>query len=418
MKKKTNMKLLFTVLIVIAATGSCKEEQINEFNEERIELDEKSSQLIEADNAFGLNIFQKITESGEDENVMISPLSIAVALAMTYNGAEGDTKAEMEQVLHLNGLTREQINASYQSLINALQSLDEDVVFELANAIYYEESFSVKEKFFHINKEYYDARVEGLDFEAPQSVNVINDWVAEKTHDKIKQIIDKLSPLDRMILLNAVYFNGIWSNRFDEEGTKMKTFHPHSGSAKEVPMMSKEDETDYLSHSDFNAIRMPYGNGQYNMVVMLPSAGNTSKDVISEFSAGNWKTWMSEFQTEDKVVVTMPRFKFSYELQMKKVLKEMGMQKAFNPSQSDFTGIADIDDLHISSVIHKSFIDVNETGTEAAAVTAVVVGITSVQPGTEDKIYFTVDKPFVFAITEKDTNAILFIGEVTNPEYD
>lgn len=418
MKKKINMKILVTMLIAVAAVGSCQKEHSNKNDEGMIELDEKSSQLIEADNAFGLNVFQNISESSADENIMISPLSISVALTMTYNGAESETKSEMEQVLHLNGLSREQINASYRLFLNALQSLDEDVVFELANAIFYAEDFSVKEKFFNINKEFYNARVEGLDFGAPQSADVINTWVAEKTHDKIKQIIDQLNPLDRMILLNAVYFNGIWTYQFNEEGTKKKVFHKSDGSEKEVPMMSKENKVDYMTTSLFSAVRMPYGNGQFNMVVMLPSANQTSKDIIGELSAGNWKTWMADFQKEDKVIVTMPRFKFSYELEMKKVLKEMGMQKAFNPAQSDFTGIANVDDLHISSVVHKSFIDVNETGTEAAAVTAVVVGVTSVQPGAEEKIYFTADKPFVFAITEKDTNAILFIGEVSNPEYD
>ncbi|MFW5831310.1 MAG: serpin family protein [Prolixibacteraceae bacterium] len=418
MKKKISMKILFTILIVVAAIGSCQEEKPSENKEDMIEFGEKSTQLIEADNDFGLHVFQKINEEKDDENKMISPLSISVALAMAYNGADGETKAEMEQALNLKGLSVEQINSSYKSLIAALQSLDKDVVFEIANALFYAEGFTVKPQFFGINEHYYDAEVESLDFKAPESVDVINNWVAEKTNSKIQQIIDQLSPLDRMILLNAVYFNGIWTNTFDEEGTKMKTFRKSDGATTEVPMMSKEDQLDYTSNSLFSAVRMPYGNGQYNMMVFLPENGKNSNDVIAALSGENWKNRISGFESKDQVVVTMPRFKFAFELEMNNVLKEMGIQQAFNPEQSDFSGIADMDDLHISSVVHKTFIDVNETGTEAAAVTSVTIGITSVNPDQEEKIYFTVDKPFVFAITEKDTGAILFIGEVNNPEYD
>ena len=411
------MKTLFALIILAISTG-CNKDEINSNDERSIDLDEKSEQLVEADNAFGLEVFQEIRAASDDANIMISPLSISVALAMAYNGAEGDTKAEMGETLKLKGLSVEEINTSYENLIDALQSLDKDVVFEIANSIFFEESFPVKQEFFNVNKNYYDAEVQSLDFSNSQSVDVINNWVADKTNDKIDKIIDQLNPLDKMVLLNAVYFNGIWSNQFDEEGTKMKMFHQGDNNSYEVAMMSKEDELDYFSNSLVSSVKMPYGNGQYNMVVLLPGSGNNSQDIIDELSAQNWKSWMSDYEVEDKVVVTMPRFKFAFELEMKQVLKEMGMLKAFNPGQSDFSKIADVDDLHINSVVHKSFIDVNESGTEAAAVTSVTFGVTSIQPGADEKIYFTVDKPFVFAITEKDTDAILFIGEVNQPEYD
>jgi len=380
-----------------------------------IDLDEKSAQLIEADNEFGLEIFQKIRGISEEENIMISPLSISVAFAMAYNGADKETKTEMENAMKLNGLTTEQINNSYKMLIDALQSLDKDVVFEIANAIFYADGFSVKSDFLNINKTVYDAKTEKLNFGSTSAVQTINSWVADKTHDKITKIIEQLNPLDRMVLLNAIYFNGIWTNKFDEKGTHKLNFTKSNGTNIEVPMMKKEEKLDYSSNSLFNAIKMPYGKGQYNMIVILPAEGKNSQDVINSLSTNNWKTWMNNFEIKDPVVVTMPRFKFAFETKLNTVLQQMGMEKAFQPNIADFSKMSD-EDLYISSAIHKSFIDVNENGTEAAAVTSITMTTTSI--GNEPpKTYFYVNKPFVFAITEKDTDAILFMGEVQNPEY-
>jgi len=381
-----------------------------------INLDEKSAQLVEADNAFGLELFQTIREESDEENLMISPLSVSVALAMAYNGADGDTKTEMEKVLKLKGLTTEEINASYKMLIKALQSLDEEVVFEIANAIFYADGFSVKSNFLSINEDVYDAEVEALDFNNPASVDIINGWVAEKTHDKIEKIIEQLNPLDRMVLLNAIYFYGTWTNEFDEEGTHNLPFNKTDGTGIEVPMMSKLEKLPYTSNNLFKAIKMPYGNGQYNMVVLLPVGGNNSQDIINEFSSSNWKNWMESFELADRVQITMPRFKYAFEISLKEVLKTLGMEKAFLPNIADFSGISN-EDLYISEAIHKSYIDVNETGTEAAAVTGLVFTTTSIgnEPPT---VPFYVDRPFVYAITENDTGAILFIGEVNHPEYE
>jgi len=412
-----NCKTIFSLLLVLALT-SCQQEPMETNEIKTIELDEKSAELIEADNTFGLNLFQEIREESDKENIMISPFSISVALAMTYNGAEGVTKTEMQNTLHLAGLTPEEISASYKMLINALQNLDRDAVLKITNAIFYKNGFSVKPDFLNLNNEYYDAEVDDLDFSVPSSVETINNWVADKTNNKIVKIIETLSPDDRMVLLNAIYFNGIWSTKFDEDGTKPRNFRKPDGSNIEIPMMNKEDALNYSTNSLFQAIELPYGNGNYNMTVLLPQEGNSSQSIIDELSAEDWKSWTNNFEIKEHVVVTIPRFKFSYEFQLKEVLKKLGMQKAFSPSQANFTGISNNEGLYISSVFHKSFIDVNENGTEAAAVTSVTIGATSAGPGTIEKIHFTVNKPFVFAITERDTDAILFIGEVQNPIYE
>ncbi|MFW6259740.1 MAG: serpin family protein, partial [Tangfeifania sp.] len=181
------MKILTALLItfIIGAVGSCQKNDVQPPENNIIDLDEKSARLIEADNAFGLEMFQKVRQDTDKENIMISPLSISVALAMAYNGADGDTQKEMEEAMKLNGLTADEINASYKMLISALQSLDEDVVFEIANAIFYADIMEVKPGFLDVNKNVYEAEVERLDFSSPSAVETINNWVAEKTNDKI-----------------------------------------------------------------------------------------------------------------------------------------------------------------------------------------------------------------------------------------
>ena len=407
--------ILLSLAFILTSISSCRENDPVAKKNKIINLDEKSAQLVEADNAFGLELFQTIRADSDKENLMISPLSVSVALAMAYNGADGATKTEMENVLKLKGLTVEEINASYKMLIGALQSLDEKVVFEIANAIFYAEGFSVKPDFLSVNADVYAAKVENLDFGSPEAVKTINSWVAEKTKDKIEKIIEKLNPLDRMVLLNAIYFYGTWTNEFDKEGTHELPFKKTNDTTLEIPMMTKLEKLPYTSNNLFKAIKMPYGNGQYNMVVLLPVGANNSQDIIDELSTPNWKAWMESLEMTDRVQVTMPRFKYAFETSLKKVLKTMGMEKAFMPKEADFSGISD-EDLYISEAIHKPYIDVNETGTEAAAVTGLVFATTSIDQN--PPVSFYVDRPFVYAITENDTGAILFIGEVNHPEYD
>lgn len=416
---KSSASIILVLFLLIACSCNTTSEDPNPEN--IIELDEKSAELIAADNAFGFELFKNIREDvhneSEDENIMISPLSVSLALAMAYNGADNNTKAEMEDAMKLNGLTTEQINGTYKSLIAALQSLDEDVVFEIANAIYYMDGFPVKQSFLNINSVYYDAEVSALDFNnAAETLNTINSWVADKTHDKITKILDSLSADARMVLLNAIYFFGTWTVEFDENKTTMRPFKYANGSTAEVETMQKEDELYYTSNDLFSAIKLPYGTGQYNMVVMLPKGEKNSGDVINALNTENWNLWNEQFDIRNNVLVNMPRFKFEFKSELNEMLKLMGMKDAFSPASANFSKISEID-LFISSVVHKTYIDVNETGTEAAAVTAIVFEVTSADPGA-NKTYFTVDKPFVFAITEKDTGAILFIGEVQNPEYE
>jgi serine protease inhibitor len=258
--------------------------------------------------------------------------------------------------------------------------------------------------------------VSSLDFNAPSALNTINGWVATKTRDKIPTIIDSIDPDLVMILLNAIYFNGKWKSKFNEKGTHELPFTFGDGTTKGVAMMNQESTFEYTTNNLFSAVHLPYGKGQYRMTVMLPNTGKTTADVISKFSNDQWNDWMTGFQTREHVVVTMPRFKFSWKMTLNDLLCSMGMPTAFNSQKADFSGIADLD-LYISFVIHKTYVDVNENGTEAAAVTAVGISVTSMPVNDPPKTYFTVDRPFLFTISEKTTGTILFIGEIKAPEY-
>jgi len=407
---------LIYILIVLFALTSCQKTENN--LPEIPNLPEKSAQLIHSDNAFGFDLFSRAANQAEkNKNTTVSPLSVSLALAMTYNGAQGETKTEMEKAMKLSGINPEQINNSHKALVAALQSSDPEVILEIANAIYYHQGFTVLPDFTSTNRNFYNAEVNALNFgSTAEALKTINGWVAQKTHDKIPIIIDTIDPALRMILLNAVYFNGIWKNKFGERDTHNYPFYLADGTPKDVPTMKLETSLEYTSNELFSAVNLPYGNGQFQMTVLLPNDGKTTKNVISRLNMDNWQKWMNSFEAAQPLVVTMPRFKFSWELKLNNILQSMGMKQAFMGEGADFSGISGAKDLCIGYVIHKTYIDVNENGTEAAAVTAVGMFATG-YPEPDLKKYFTVNRPFLFAITEKTTGAILFIGEVTNPEY-
>ncbi len=409
------MKKLLILFLGISLL-SCKKSDPNP--EMPFDLPQKSAQLIEADNRFGLDLFKRIVaESAPNDNVMISPLSVSMALSMVYNGANGDTRREMEQTLGFSNLTTEEVNASHKALLAALASADPDVLLQVANAIFYHQSLQVKNDFLSVNRNAYNAEISSLNFGQAASLDIINSWVAEKTAGKIPSILDQLDPDLMMVLLNAVYFNGIWKSKFDEKRTHDLPFTMGDGIQRNVETMQLESTIAYQSGSLFSAVQLPYGKGRFAMTLLLPTPGKSMADVRNELSLTRWNVWMKGFKETSNVVVQMPRFKFAWELRLNQTLKAMGMEKPFIPKVADFTGISSETDLFIDFVIHKTYVDVNENGTEAAAVTAVGMSTTSMPVDQPVKTYFIADRPFVFAITEKSTGTILFIGEMNAPSY-
>ncbi|MBW8332144.1 MAG: serpin family protein [Prolixibacteraceae bacterium] len=376
---------------------------------------EKSAKIIAADNQFGFELFRKVNASlDEPKNTMISPMSVSLALAMVYNGTDGNTKAQMEQMLHKAGMTSEDINQSYKDLVAALISHDPKVELSISNAIFYRNSFPVKDAFKTTNKNYYNAEVSGLDFaKTAETLNKVNGWVNTKTKGKIDKIIEEVKGGDIMYLLNAIYFNGEWKYRFDTKETADRSFTKEDNTVVQVPTMKIEEPFNYFNHSDFQLLEMPYGSGKYSMLIFLPASGKNTGDMISMMSSENVNEWISKL-SEQKKEVFLPKFEFKFDNSLKDELAALGMTDAFDDAKANLSGISDAAQLVISEVMHKTYIKVDERGTEAAAVTGITVELTSMPVDNS----FRVDHPFVFAIREKDTQAILFIGKVMDPKQE
>lgn len=405
---KTSLIIAFFALLVF----SCKLDSESQSTTD-LTPNEKSAKIIAADNQFGLEIFQKINASlAEQKNTMISPMSISLALAMAYNGAAGDTKAQMESMLHKSGLTPDDINQNYKDLVAALASHDPKVELAISNAIFYRNTFSVKPDFITTSQNYYDAEVAGLDFtKTTETLNQVNGWVDAKTKGKINKIINQVKPEDIMYILNAIYFNGEWKYRFEASKTSNQTFTKEDNASIQVPTMTIENQFNYYGDTNFEMLEIPYGSGKFSMLILLPRSGKKADDVVSSLTTSRLSGWISKL-SETKKTVYLPKFEFKFDKSLISNLQDLGMVDAFNPVKCNLSGISEAAQLYISEVMHKSYIKVDEKGTEAAAVTGITIGVTTI--GLEPNV-FRVDHPFVFLIREKDTNSILFMGKVVDP---
>ena len=408
------MKKIIVLSLLTLLGISCEVKQVDP-GIKSLDLSKKSLELLESDNAFGLELFAAVMQEAEEgENVMISPLSVALALGMTYNGSATTTREAMEATLKLQGFTEGEINDGYKDIIDQLLDLDPKVVMQIANSIWYREGFTVEEDFISTNEEHFYAEIRELDFSRTDAKDIINQWVSDHTNELIEEIIDMIPPEAVMYLINAIYFKGSWTYEFDPEETELRPFYPDQVSSVDVSTMRQEAALHYFQNNLFQCVDLPYGDNQYSMLVFLPSGDNTCDDIRAELSSDNLNTWSNQF-AETNVLVQMPKFKFETFKLLNDPLTGMGMGIAFTDS-ADFTRINHAGNLFISRVLHKTFIDVNEEGTEAAAVTAVEISLTSAGGGTQT-VPFIADKPFLFLIREKSTGSILFIGKLSQPEY-
>jgi len=401
--------MFFIIPFLVLLTVCCNTTPFEPESQTPRELTTLEKQLVQSDNTFGFKIFKNLDSSSEEteKNVFISPLSISMALGMTLNGADGETREAMEKILELDGLTLQEINKSYKSLMDLLLQLDPKVVFQIANSIWYRQDYSIEEEFIQLNKTYFDAQVRALDFNNPDAVDTINSWVHENTNGKIKNIVNSIDPLTLMFLINAIYFKGIWTYQFEKDKTSDSWFHLPDGSQVSCNMMTQEAKFSYFQNEKFQAIDLPYGDGLFSMTILLPSSQIDIDSLIADFNQQQWSEWMSSF-SEQSVTVYIPRFKLEYELSLNDILSGLGMAIAFDPASADFTRMYAPGGLYIHQVKHKTFVEVNEEGTEAAAVTSVEMPLTSI--GTVMRI----DRPFVFMIRENSSQTILFLGKIVN----
>lgn len=406
------MRIFACILILLPLTMSCQKDEGMDFptEEKVIELTTESKAMVSTDNQFGIELFKRMIVEESDKNLMISPLSISQALLMTYNGSAGETKTAFEETLFLDDFTTEEINRAQKELVKALLEVDPAVTISIANSIWYRQGLPVKPEFIKVNQEFYDAEVREAAFDQ-STVDLINSWVENKTNGKIDQIVDAIDPSLVMFLINAIYFNGNWKYKFEASNTINNDFNLSNGSKVNVPFMNQEVTAKLMLHDDFTILDLPYGRGNFSMLIFLPDEDKSIDDVMAVWNTENYNEWLGNFE-EMNVEVSIPKFKFGYEKLLNGLLHSMGLSVAFDPDNADFSNITEAMQMYIDFVKHKSFIDVNEKGTEAAAVTSVGVGVTSIGP---DYPKFIANRPFLFAIREKYTNAILFLGKVANP---
>lgn len=402
------LKILFPLLIIFIA--GC--ETSSQFNNEipMRELTPSEKLLVNSADNFALNIFKKIAYDEPGKNVFISPLSISMALGMTLNGAEGNTYEAMRNALSLSGITQQEINESYQSLIQLLTKIDSKVIMQIANSIWYRNTIPVKPDFIETNKKYFNAVINPMNFNDPATVNIINNWVKESTNGKIDKIVDKIDPQTIMYLINAIYFKGTWQYQFDKNKTVDDFFKKESGELVQCKMMNLETDFYVSSNDTFTMLDLPYGKGNFSMTILLPAKDKQLKDVINTLTNSLWNNSINNLSKMKKQLY-MPKFKMEYKIKLNETLKALGMEIAFDPYNANFKKIYEgVGNAYISDVDHKTFVDVNEEGTEAAAVTSVTIGVTSIL----DNI-IRLDRPFVFVIREKNSGCILFIGKLEDP---
>jgi serine protease inhibitor len=334
-------------------------------------------------------------------------------LAMVWNGANGETKTAIQNALGFTNYTAADLNGYYKKMREALLSTDPSVKLAIANSIWYRKGSTVNNEFLETNKTWFKAQTEAIDFDLPTAVDIINKWCSDNTNGLIKDVLKEISRDDMMFLINALYFNGTWAGgfAFKEADTKQATFKKSDGSSVTVNMMNNKTKMMYFTDETLSAINLPYGNGAYSMMLMLPQDNVSMQAMVTKLKSPlYWRNLMNNRVSKD-VTIQVPKFKIKYDANFNEVLKQMGMAIAFDPYQADFSKIFPLDQTYITKVNQFTYIDVNEKGTEAAAVTIIGVGVTSAPQPT----LFTANHPFVFAICEKSTGCVLFMGLVGNP---
>lgn len=406
---------LFIVPLYLFSFFSCTDKAVDYTPEIDFQTNKKASALIEADNAFSLDLFREVYTNTDEENFMISPVSVAIALGMTYNGADGETKSSFEETLRLNGMSRHDINYIHGALIKHLLKADPKVTMEIANSIWMNKYYTLLQEFADTNVYYYDAAINNLNFSDPGAVDIINNWISDKTHDKINNVLDFIPAEAVMYLINALYFNGTWKYEFEEQNVPMD-FHFSDGSSSELQVMEMESDLNVYSDEKFTMFDLPYGDDKYTMTVLLPGEEFTTDDLSDELTLENWNEWLNGMQKKG-VHLKMPKFKYDYKVLLNDALINMGLEIAFTDNAEFPLMVEETNNLAISRVIHQTFVDVNEKGTEAAAVTVVEVSLTSTGPGGGGPLQIRVDKPFIYVIREKQSNALVFMGRVGDPVY-
>jgi serpin B len=407
------VKCVLILLVMTTTTAGCFGADIPAVKEKMEEV------VVEGNNRFAVELYAKLRE--QEGNLFFSPYSVSAALAMTYAGARGETEAQMAKVLHFPSQRagdQEQFPPVFGTIIKDLNARGEKGKYELivANALWGQKGYEFLTEFLGLVESNYDGQLNEVDFigDTESARKTINAWVEKKTKDKIKDLIPPrvLDQLTRLVLTNAIYFKGNWASQFKKEKNEDAPFTLVGGEKVDTPMMNQTAEFSYMETEDFQGLEMPYVNNELSMIIFLPKRNDGLAEFEKKLTVENLSQWLARLRKRE-VIVSVPKFKQTCQFSLADVLKQMGMTDAFS-GKADFSGINGKRDLFISAVIHKAFVDVNEEGTEAAAATAVVVGLTAVGP--KETPVFHADHPFLFLIRDNSSGSLLFIGRMINPK--
>ncbi len=361
-------------------------------------------------NQFAFNLLKDVSANDKSDCIFISPLSASMAITMAANGASGETLEQMKYVLGWdNDATLKMVDEYYKNLTKNLVLYDETVQIDVANSLWINQRMKVKKAFMRNLRGKFDATAQYLDFSIPGNENIINKWCSDKTNGRIDEIIDSVSPDDLMFIINALYFKGLWSIPFEPDFTETKEFHGINNSVKDVDMMTLTNNFNYYSNELVSMVEMSYGNGSFVMDIILPCEGKTTSEIVSALDQNTFKQWIDSFEYPE-VRIHFPKFRIEYDIKLNDNLSRMGMPISFT-SLADFSAMSR-EKMVISLIKQKSYVEVTEAGTEAAAVT--IVGLMKSSFNPEPPKEFNVNRPFIFFIRDTTSGEILFAGEVRN----
>jgi serine protease inhibitor len=407
------LNFIFSLIFLTLATIQCQPSDVPEPANlpDLRPLNAIESQVIQSGNDFAFDIFRKVLASDPSKNIIISPFSVGMAIAMTNNGADATLSAEISTALRMQNQSQSEVNEAYSSLRKRLLEMDRKVEMAIPNSIWYRQEMRVKASFQQAISQYYQAEIKPVDFGNAATLDQINNWVKNSTKGKIEKILDEIKPDHVMFLINAVYFKASWKFPFDKSATKNLPFSAEISGQTSVPtMFTKNARYRYLNHNQVELIDLPYGNGQYHMTILMPPPGVKTEILVQNLSSQSLNSWLSA-AADVNYELHLPKFTISYEKKMNDILSNMGMPSAFSGNSGSLSNLfEDVGSYIVDEVKHKAFIDVNEEGTEAAAVTSVGIIRTSLPPSVQ------INRSFIYLIREDHTQAIVFAGRVEKPE--
>lgn len=397
---------LFIIALLFSGCGTEENK-----NEDLLKATPEAASFNAENNRFGLEMFKQLNKrKTSEQNIVVSPVSAAMASGMTFNGTAGETRQELARVLGWNNLSEEDINQYHRRLIHYYNNQTEDISLNIANAIWHSSTVDVFPDFLRTNKEYFSAFHDS--FENPSFVREVNQWAQQATDGNIDKIMESSSPEALLYIINATYFRGDWKHEFNASKTTDTYFYLEDGTRKRTQMMWQKADLNYYRNGSFQMVELPYENESFSMYILLPDSTMSLNRLISNIDFEAWEHHKSQLSRKRNINFGMPRFRCEYSVGMKELMEGMGVKNLFEDGLADLSGISE-QPLSISQVMHKAAIDVDEKGTEATATTSLARSFTTLVD--DNPFNLVVNRPFVFAIEEKQSGSLLFMGKISNP---